>query len=40
VGESVLVGAVAFYMTLVVFNNLSDYGSCWRFAHHVRLTPE
>ena len=31
------VGAVAFYMTLVVFNNLSDYGSNWQFVHHVLL---
>lgn len=35
--KALLVAAVAFYMTLVVFNNLSDYGSNWQFVHHVLL---
>jgi predicted small integral membrane protein len=29
--------AVAFYYTLVVFNNLTDYGSNYQFVHHVLL---
>ncbi len=32
-----LVGAVAFFYTLVVFNNLTDYGSNYAFVHHVLL---
>lgn len=35
--KTLLVAAVAFYMTLVVFNNLIDYGSNWQFVHHVLL---
>jgi predicted small integral membrane protein len=33
--KALLVAAVAFYMTLVVFNNLEDYGSNYQFVHHV-----
>lgn len=32
-----LVAAVAFFYTLVVFNNLTDYGSNYQFVHHVLL---
>jgi predicted small integral membrane protein len=32
-----LLMAVAFYYTLVVFNNLTDYGSNYQFVHHVLL---
>jgi len=32
-----LLAAVAFFYTLVVFNNLTDYGSNWQFVHHVLL---
>jgi predicted small integral membrane protein len=32
-----LVAAVALYYTLVVFNNLTDYGSNYAFVHHVLL---
>jgi predicted small integral membrane protein len=32
-----LVAAIAFYYTLVVFNNLTDYGSNYQFVHHVLL---
>ena len=33
----VLLAAVGFYYTLVVFNNLTDYGSNYQFVHHVLL---
>ena len=33
--KTALVGAVAFFYTLVVFNNLTDYGSNYLFVHHV-----
>lgn len=33
--KSLLVMAVAFYFTLVVFDNLTDYGSNYAFVHHV-----
>ncbi|HEX4005922.1 MAG TPA: DUF2165 domain-containing protein [Acidobacteriaceae bacterium] len=33
--KTLLVAAVAFYMTLVVINNLVDYGSNYLFVHHV-----
>ena len=32
-----LVAAVAFFYTLVVFNNTTDYGSNYQFVHHVLL---
>jgi predicted small integral membrane protein len=32
-----LVAAVAFFYTLIVFNNLTDYGSNYQFVHHVLL---
>ncbi len=35
--KTLLVAAVAFYYTLVVFNNLTDYGSNYAFVHHVLL---
>ncbi|HEY6448805.1 MAG TPA: DUF2165 domain-containing protein [Acidobacteriaceae bacterium] len=35
--KALLVAAVAFHLALVVFNNLSDYGSNWQFVHHVLL---
>jgi predicted small integral membrane protein len=33
----VLVAAVAFFYTLIAFNNLTDYGSNYQFVHHVLL---
>ena len=33
----VLVAAVAFFYTLIVFNNTTDYGSNYQFVHHVLL---
>lgn len=33
--KSLLVMAVAIYVTLVVFNNLTDFGSNYAFVHHV-----
>ncbi|RXS98116.1 DUF2165 domain-containing protein [Silvibacterium dinghuense] len=36
-GKIVLLAAVAFFYTLVVFNNLTDYSSNWQFVHHVLL---
>lgn len=33
----VLVAAIAFFYTLVVFNNLTDYRSNYEFVHHVLL---
>jgi len=35
--KTLLVVAVAFFYTLVVFNNLTDYGSNYAFVHHVLL---
>ncbi len=35
--KTLLVAAVAFFYTLVVFNNLTDYGSNYAFVHHVLL---
>ena len=35
--KTLLVGAVAFFYTLVIFNNLTDYGSNYAFVHHVLL---
>jgi predicted small integral membrane protein len=32
-----LVAAVALFYTLIVFNNLTDYGSNYQFVHHVLL---
>ncbi|HUY82511.1 MAG TPA: DUF2165 domain-containing protein [Acidobacteriaceae bacterium] len=32
-----LVAAIAFFYTLVVFNNCTDYGSNYQFVHHVLL---
>ena len=37
VAKVLLVAAVAFFYTLVVFNNLTDYGSNYQFVHHVLL---
>lgn len=33
----VLLAGIAFFYTLVVFNNLTDFGSNWDFVHHVLL---
>jgi len=33
----ILVAAVAFFYTLLVFNNCTDYGSNYQFVHHVLL---
>jgi predicted small integral membrane protein len=35
--RGLLVAAIAIYYTLVVFNNLTDYGSNYEFVHHVLL---
>lgn len=35
--KTALVAAVAFFYSLVVFNNLTDYGSNYAFVHHVLL---
>ena len=35
--KTLLVAAVAFFYTLVVLNNLTDYGSNYAFVHHVLL---
>jgi predicted small integral membrane protein len=35
--KTLLVAASAFYYTLVVFNNLTDYNSNYQFVHHVLL---
>jgi predicted small integral membrane protein len=35
--KTLLVAAVAFFYTLVVFNNLTDYGPNYAFVHHVLL---
>jgi predicted small integral membrane protein len=35
--KTLLVGASAFFYTLVVFNNLTDYGSNYQFVQHVLL---
>jgi predicted small integral membrane protein len=35
--KTLLVAAVAFFYTLVVFNNLTDYGTNYAFLHHVLL---
>jgi predicted small integral membrane protein len=35
--KTLLVAAVAFFYTLLVFNNLTDYGSNYAFVHHVLL---
>jgi predicted small integral membrane protein len=35
--KTALVAAVAFFNTLVVFNNLTDYGTNYTFVHHVLL---
>lgn len=35
--KTLLVAAVAFFYTLVVFNNLTDYGSNYALVHHVLL---
>jgi predicted small integral membrane protein len=37
VAKVLLVAAVAFFHTLVVFNNSTDYGSNYLFVHHVLL---
>ena len=37
VAKILLVAAVAFFYTLVVFNNSTDYGSNYLFVHHVLL---
>jgi predicted small integral membrane protein len=37
VSKTLLVAAVAFFYTLVVFNNLTDYHSNYQFVHHVLL---
>jgi predicted small integral membrane protein len=35
--KAILVLAVALYYTIVVFNNLTDYGSNYQFVHHVLM---
>lgn len=35
--KALLVAAVAFFYTLVVFNNVTDYASNYQFVHHVLL---
>jgi predicted small integral membrane protein len=35
--KAALVAAIAFYYTLVVFNNVTDYDSNYQFVHHVLL---
>jgi predicted small integral membrane protein len=35
--KTLLVAAVAFLYTVVVFNNITDYGSNYQFVHHVLL---
>lgn len=35
--KTLLVAAVALFYTLLVFNNLTDYGSNYAFVHHVLL---
>jgi predicted small integral membrane protein len=37
IAKTMLVAAVALFYTLVVFNNLTDYGSNYAFVHHVLL---
>ncbi|HTV05912.1 MAG TPA: DUF2165 domain-containing protein [Acidobacteriaceae bacterium] len=37
VAKILLVAAIAFFYTLVVFNNCTDYGSNYQFVHHVLL---
>jgi predicted small integral membrane protein len=37
VAKILLVAAVAFFYTLIVFNNTTDYGSNYQFVHHVLL---
>jgi predicted small integral membrane protein len=37
IAKILLVAAVAFFYTLVVFNNSTDYGSNYQFVHHVLL---
>lgn len=37
VSKALLVGVVAFYYTLVVFNNCADYAANFQFVHHVML---
>jgi predicted small integral membrane protein len=37
VSKIALVAAVAFFFTLVVFNNVTDYASNYQFVHHVLL---
>jgi predicted small integral membrane protein len=37
VAKALLVAAVAFFYTVVVFNNLTDYASNYQFVHHVLL---
>jgi predicted small integral membrane protein len=37
VAKIILVAAVAFIYTLIVFNNMTDYGSNYQFVHHVLL---
>ena len=37
VAKTLLVAAVAFFYTLIVFNNTTDYGTNYQFVHHVLL---
>lgn len=37
VSKVALLAAVAFFYTLVVFNNCTDYRANWQFVHHVML---
>src|ERR1700751_2211069 len=37
VAKVLLVAAVGFFYTVVVFNNITDYGSNYQFVHHVLL---
>jgi len=37
VAKTLLVAAVAFFYTLIVFNNTTDYGTNYQFIHHVLM---
>lgn len=37
ISKALLVAAVAFYYTLIVFNNCTDYGTNYQFVRHVML---
>ncbi len=37
VAKILLLAAIAFYYSIVVFNNITDYGSNYQFVHHVLM---